>query len=102
MNNQDSTPPPEPSNRITEEPEKDNIAEAQDKDFKMAVMNMFRDLREVVNKFFKEAMKTLKEQLNTILKIFQDMKVKIKSLKKIQTEVELKMKNLGYQTKPRR
>ena len=52
MNNQDSTPPPEPSNRITEEPEKDNIAEAQDKDIKMAVMNMFRDLREVVNKFF--------------------------------------------------
>lgn len=99
MNNQDSTPPPEPSNRITEEPEKDNIAEAQDKDFKMAVMNMFRDLREVVNKFFKEAMKTLKEQLNTILKIFQDMKVKIKSLKKIQTEVELKMKNSKCQTK---
>jgi hypothetical protein len=50
--------PPEPSNPTTAGPEKCNIAEAEDKDFPRAVMNMFKDLREDMNKSINEIWKT--------------------------------------------
>lgn len=65
-------------------------------------MNGFRDLRKVGNKSFNKDHGNTKKQLDKILKIFQDMKVKRESLKKIQTETKLKMKNLRHQTKPQR
>ena len=37
-------PPPEARNRIAIGSEKNDLAESQDKDFKIAVMNMFKDI----------------------------------------------------------
>lgn len=34
------------------DPDKGNSAEAQDKNFKLDIMNMFKDFREGMNKFF--------------------------------------------------
>jgi hypothetical protein len=50
--------PPEPSNPTTAGPGKCNIAEAEDKDFPRAVMNMFKDLREDMNKSINEICET--------------------------------------------
>lgn len=41
--------PPEFNHLTTADPEKYTIAEAQDKDFKMAIMNMFKDLKEEIH-----------------------------------------------------
>lgn len=43
MNSQDNKPPPEASNPIAKCSEKHNIAEAQDRDFKIAIRYMFND-----------------------------------------------------------
>lgn len=42
------------SNPIAKGPEKHNIAEAQDRDFKIAIKYMFNDLKEDLNKSFNE------------------------------------------------
>ena len=44
MNNQSNVPPPQASNRIVLNPEKSNLAEAQDKEIKTAIINMAQDL----------------------------------------------------------
>lgn len=54
MNSQDNKPPPEASNPIAKGSEKHNIAEAQDRDFKIAIRYMFNDLKEDLNKSFNE------------------------------------------------
>lgn len=41
-------PPPEASNPIAIGPEKSNLAEAQDNDFKIAIMNMFKTLEGIL------------------------------------------------------
>lgn len=45
-NNQDTVSPLEPSDPNIVAPEKCNIAETHDKDFKISIMNMFKDLKE--------------------------------------------------------
>lgn len=50
MNNQDNIPPPETSNPIVIDAEQSNLAEAQDKDFQIAIMNLIEDLKEDMNK----------------------------------------------------
>lgn len=47
-------PPLETRNPITAGPEKSNGAEAQDKGFKITIMNMFNELKENMNKYIKE------------------------------------------------
>lgn len=54
MNDQDNKPSPEASNPTAEDPEKSNIAEAQDRDFKIAIRNMFNDLKKDLNKSLNE------------------------------------------------
>lgn len=49
MNSQENIPLPEASNPIGIGPEKSNLAEAEDKDFKI-VRNMVQYLKEVMNK----------------------------------------------------
>lgn len=49
-NNQISVSTPEPSNPTTVHPKNYNIAEAQNKTSKTAIMNMFKDLKEYLNK----------------------------------------------------
>ena len=46
--------PLEPSNILQQALKKYNIAEAQDNDFKIAKMNMFKDLKEDFNKSLNE------------------------------------------------
>lgn len=46
--------PPETSNPITVDSEKYNIAEAQDKDFKITIMNIVKDFNEGMNKSLSE------------------------------------------------
>lgn len=62
INIQDNMPPLEPSNPTTVSPEKCNVAETQDKDFKIVIMNMYKEHKENVSKSFKEVccMKYLK------------------------------------------
>lgn len=73
--------PPEPSNPTTAGPGKCNIAEAEDKDFPRATMNMFKDLREGVNKSLHEIWKNTNKQWNEVMKTVQDLKVEMGSLK---------------------
>lgn len=47
-------PPPEPSNATIVGLEKCNLVEAQDKDFKISIMNMFKDHEEDVDKWLNE------------------------------------------------
>ena len=50
MNNQDNITPSETSNPIVIDAEQRNLAEVQDKDFQTAIMNLFEDLKEDMNK----------------------------------------------------
>lgn len=50
---------PELSNPATAGPEKYSVAEAQDKDFKIAIMNVCKDLKEEMNKSLNKACETL-------------------------------------------
>ena len=52
INSRDKVLPPEPSNPTTAGPGKCNIAE--DKDFTRAVINMYKDLKEDMNKSINE------------------------------------------------
>lgn len=47
MNSQENMSPSEASNPIAVGPEKCNVATAQDKDFKMTIMNIFKDLKRI-------------------------------------------------------
>lgn len=47
-------PLPEDSNHTVIGPEKSNLAEAQDKDFKVSIMNMFNNLEKDGNKCLNE------------------------------------------------
>lgn len=50
FNNQDNMHPPKPSNLTIVGPEKCNIAEEQDKDFKITIRKIFNILKENMNK----------------------------------------------------
>lgn len=50
MNKQDNIPPPETSNPIAINAEQSNSAEVQDKNFQIAIMNLFEDLKEDMSK----------------------------------------------------
>lgn len=58
FNSQDKVLPPEPNQPTTAGPEKCNIAEAQDKNFIKAVMNMIKDLKEHMNKSINKILET--------------------------------------------
>lgn len=51
MSSQDNMPPLEANSPIEIGLEKDNSAETQDKDFKTAIMNMFKDFKGDINKY---------------------------------------------------
>lgn len=55
INSQDKMPLPESST-----PEKCKISEAQDKDFRIAILYMFKDLKEEIGKFFDEVYENIK------------------------------------------
>lgn len=59
MNSQDNMPSPELNNSITVGLEKCSIVQTQDKDFRKVVINMFKDIKEAMNKSLNE------EQENT-------------------------------------
>lgn len=52
-NSQHNTPPSEPGNSTTTVHEKCNIAEVQDENFKIVIMNIFKDIKDI-NKALKE------------------------------------------------
>jgi hypothetical protein len=54
MNSQYNMPSPEASNFMVIGPKQCNLGEAQDKDFRIANMNMFKDLKEDRNKCLNE------------------------------------------------
>ena len=70
------------------------IAKSQNKNFKLAILNM--DIKEDINKSLNEVYESTKAM---IMKMAQDMKVEIETLKKIQTDIKLEMKTLGGQAK---
>lgn len=72
--------PPEPSNYTKAGPKKCNLAEAQDKDFKITAMNMFKDLKVDMNKPPNEVFENSKKECDKIMKIVQDMELIIESL----------------------
>lgn len=51
MKNQDNMSPSKTNTLIAILPEKSNLAEAQDKDFKIAIMTVFKVLKEAMNKY---------------------------------------------------
>lgn len=56
----------ETNNPITVGSKKFYKAKAQDKDFKVAIVNIFKDLKEDMNKFLNEDHKNTKKQFNEI------------------------------------
>lgn len=56
----------ETNNPITVSPKKCYKAKAQDKDFKVAIVNIFKDLKEDINKFLNEDHESTKKQFNEI------------------------------------
>lgn len=54
INNQDNMPSPKATISIVKFAEKSNLAEAQDKDFKVPTINMFKDLEEDTKKCLNE------------------------------------------------
>lgn len=50
-------PLPEPNSSTTVGPEKCNVAESQYKDFKLTILNMFKDLKESMSEYFNEVCK---------------------------------------------
>lgn len=82
--------PPELRNPLIVE--KCNIAETQGKDFKVAIKSMFKVLKNNVNKSINEIYEHTIKQWNEMKKTIQDMKLKMKSLSKIQTDLKLEMK----------
>lgn len=79
-NTQDNMTPPEPSNYTKAGPKKCNLAEAQDKDFKITAMNMFKDLKVDMNKPPNEVFENSKKEWDKMIKIVQDMELIIESL----------------------
>lgn len=72
--------PPELSNYTKAGPKKCNLAKAQDKDFKITAMNMFKNLKEDMNNPPHEVCENLKKEWNEMMKIVQDMELIIESL----------------------
>lgn len=46
--------PPEVRNPITISPEKTNLVEAHDRNFKIAIIHLFKDLKEDMDKYLNE------------------------------------------------
>lgn len=65
--------------------EKSNVTETQDREIKIVVMNMFKDLKGDMNQGLFEDQEIQRKQLNKIMKKIQDIKIefnnKIESLK---------------------
>lgn len=101
---QDSGLPPEASNPTAVFPEKRNLDETQNMDFKLAIMTMFKDLKDDMNKYLNEDHGNRKSKLNEIVKTIQDIKVEldkeVQSLKRVQIKINLEMKNLDGKQKP--
>lgn len=101
---QDSGPPPEVSNPTTVFPEKRNLEETQNMDFKIAMMTMFKDLKDHMNKYLNEDDGNRKSKLNEIVKTIQDIQVEldkeVQSLMRVQIKINLEMKNLDVKQKP--
>lgn len=79
-------------------PEKCNTAEAQDKDFKMAFLDiLFIPLKRIgIN----PSMKSVSTQTNSgMKKTAQEVEAEMEQWKKTQTEIRLEMKNLEIRTK---
>lgn len=77
INTQDNVTRSESSNTTTVGPIKCNIAKAQDKKFKTAIVNMLKDLKEDMNRSFKEICKNTKKQWNEMMNTLQDNKIEI-------------------------
>lgn len=70
-NSQDNIPPPEGSNPIVIGPEKFNSVESSDNNFKIAIMNTFKDPKGDMNKCLNEDPENTNEQLNEMIKHFK-------------------------------
>lgn len=85
MNGRDNITPLEPRNPIMIGTEKSNVTETQDREIKIVVMNMFKDLKWDMNQGLFEDQEIQRKQLNKIMKTIQDKKIefnnKIESLK---------------------
>lgn len=91
MKDQDNKHPPEATNPIVLGSKESKLAEVQDKDFKIAIMSMFKDLKDTVNKCPNEDWENA-NSWNEIMKPIQDMKTEfnkeIQLLKETQTEIK--------------
>lgn len=81
--------PPEPRNPSTEDPEKCNTAETQDKEFKTSSITMFKGFKDNTDKSYDDVYGN--KQLNRIMKKIYNMKTGFnkekESLKKMKIEV---------------
>lgn len=85
MNSRDNITPLKHRNVIMTGTEKSNFTETQDREVKIAVMNMFKDLKGDMNQGLFEDQGIQTKQLNKIMKTIQGIKIefniKIESLK---------------------
>ena len=76
MKNQGNKYPPEATNPIVLGSKESALAEAQDKDFKIAIVSMFKDLTDTVNKCPNKDWENT-NSWKEIMKPIQDMKIEI-------------------------
>jgi hypothetical protein len=63
--------------------------EAVDMDIRIAIVNMFKEFEEDMNKSLNEVCENTKELLSKIMKAIKVVKLEIESLKKSQTEIKV-------------
>ena len=63
--------------------------EAVDTDIRIAIVNMFKEFEEDMNKSLNEVCENTKELLSKIMKAIKVVKLEIESLKKSQTEIKV-------------
>ena len=90
--------PPEPSYPTIPSSECSNSAEAQENDLKSNLRKVICTFKEEINKSLKEIQENTCKQMKEINKTVQDLKMKIKVIKKAQTQGILEKENLGKRT----
>jgi hypothetical protein len=82
----------EPSSPITASPAYTNTPENQEADLKSYLMKIIESFKEDINSSLQEIQENRDKQVKELNKVTQDLKVKVKTIKKTHMEANLEMK----------
>lgn len=90
MSRQDNIPFPISSNHNVWGPEEISLAKSYDKDFKITIMNIFKNIEEYTNSCLHKIIKM--QKVKWIMNKFKDMNIELEWLMKTHTEIKLEIK----------